>query len=231
VEAHLIPVPECASQQAFILVDENGERTVLWRRDGKLALLPSELKREWITNARVLHVDGYDTAAAATAAEWARAAGVAVVADLDDTYSGVEALLANVDYLIVSRDFPERLCGEAALEKSLPRLQRQYKSRLTAATLGSGGVLAWDGERFRYACAYQVPVADTTGAGDIFHAAFIYGLIYSWPLQRQLEFACAAAALNCTAIGARGKIAAVEAIERLMTSGARHPAVDCGVAI
>ena len=53
-----------------------------------------------------LHVDGFETAAAATAARWARAEGIAVIADLDEIYPGVEDLIENVDYLIVSRDFP-----------------------------------------------------------------------------------------------------------------------------
>jgi sulfofructose kinase len=66
---------------------------------------------------------------------------------------------------------------------------------------------------------------DTTGAGDIFHAGFIYGLLQGWPLPRQLHFACAAAALNCTALGARGGIQPVEDIERLMATGARHASV------
>jgi sulfofructose kinase len=49
-------------------------------------------------------------------------------------------------------------------------------------------------------------------------------LLQDWPPQRQLDFACAAAALNCTAVGARGGIQPVEAIEKLMAMGARHPA-------
>jgi len=67
-------------------------------------------------------------------------------------------------------------------------------------------------------------VIDTTGAGDIFHAGFIYGLLQNWPVQRQLEFACAAAALNCTAAGARGAIKSVHEIESLIVSAPRHPA-------
>jgi sulfofructose kinase len=227
VEAQILSVAGCASQQAFILVDPRGERTVLWRRDEKLAMRPDELNRQWIVNARALHVDGYDTAAATLAATWARKAGISVIADLDDVYSGVEALLANIDYLIVSRDFPQRLCGEPNLRSSLPMLQRRYGSRLTAATLGTEGVIAWDGQQFHTAQAYRVQAVDTTGAGDIFHAGFIYGLLHGWPLQRQLDFACAAAALNCTGPGARGGIKSVEAIEELMTSGSRYPARIC----
>jgi sulfofructose kinase len=95
---------------------------------------------------------------------------------------------------------------------------------LTAATLGPEGVLAWDGEKFHYARAHRVEAVDTTGAGDIFHASFLYGLLQGWPLQRQLEFACAAAALNCTAVGARGGIEPVENIERCMATVAKYPA-------
>jgi len=224
VDTRLLTVPGCSSQQSFILVDPEGERTAVGWRDQRLALQPSELDREWIGHSRALLVDGYDTAAAAQAAEWAHTAGIPVIADFDEAYPGIDALLPNIDYLIVSRDFPRRLCGEPHLEQSLRLLQHRLKCRLTAATLGSDGVLAWDGNRFHYAPAYRVGVADTTGAGDVFHAGFIYGLLRDWPLQRQLEFASAAAALNCTAPGAHGAIQSVEEIESLMAKEDLHPA-------
>ena len=225
VEAHLFTAPGCPSQQAFILVDDGGERTVLWKRDDRLTLRPEELQRDWIVHCRALHLDGHDTAVASTAAGWARAAGVPVIADLDELYPGVEKLLQSVDYLITSRDIPGRLMEELDLRKSLPALRERFGSRLTAATLGEEGVLAWDGKQFHYAAAFCVQTVDTTGAGDIFHAGFIFGLLQGWPLQRQLEFACAAAALNCTAIGARGGIQSVDAIEHLIANGARHARV------
>lgn len=224
VETHLFTASGCASQQSLILVDSKGERTVLTRRDEGLSLRPSDLDREWIVNARALHVDGYDTAAATVAARWARSAGIPVIADLDELYPEVEQLLENIDYLIVSRDFPTRLTGTSTLETALPLMHARYGAQLTAATLGHEGVLAFDGERFHHAAAYRVPVADTTGAGDIFHAGFIYALLKGWPLQRQLDFACAAAALNCTAVGARGGIKTVEEILALIEGGARYPA-------
>jgi len=227
VEAQLITVAGVSSPQSLILVDPEGERTVLCRRDERIALQPSDLDRNWIVNARALHVDGFETAAATVAAGWARDAGVPVIADLDELYQGVEELLEKVDYLIVSRDFPCRLMAEADLESALVRMQLRYGARLTAATLGHDGVLAWDGKQFHQSPAYRVPVVDTTGAGDIFHAGFIYGLLQDWPLQRQLDFACAAAALNCMAVGARGGIQGLEKIENLMATGSRYPAAYC----
>jgi sulfofructose kinase len=108
-------------------------------------------------------------------------------------------------------------------------MQRRYGCQLTAATLGPGGVLAWDGKQFHHAPAFRVPVVDTTGAGDIFHAGFIYGLLQGWPLERQLDFACAAAALNCMASGARGGIQSRETVEDLMATGSRYDTVSQAV--
>jgi sulfofructose kinase len=226
VESQIITVPGGASAQSLILVDGGGERTVLCRRDERLILQPAELRREWIENARALHVDGYDTAAATLAARWAREAGVPIIADLDELYPGVDDLLENIDYLIVSRDFPSRLMREPDLEKALRKMQRRYGCRLTAATLGPDGVVAWDGRHFHSTPAYRVPAVDTTGAGDIFHAGFIYGLLQDWPLDRQLDFACAAAALNCMSVGARGGIQPLAAIENLMATGTRYQSVS-----
>jgi sugar/nucleoside kinase (ribokinase family) len=227
VETRIITVPGGVSPQSLILVDGGGERTVLCRRDERLILHPAELDRDWIINARALHVDGYDTAAATQAAQWAREAGIPVIADLDELYPGVDDLIRNIDYLIVSRDFPCRLMAESDLEKALQKMQRRHGCVLAAATLGEEGALAWDGAQFHRAPAFAVRVVDTTGAGDIFHAGFIHALLQGWPLQRQLDFACAAAALNCMAAGARGGIQPVDVIEDLMATGARHHDAYC----
>ena len=187
IETHLLMAPGCGSQQAFILVDAAGERTVLWKRDHRLTLLPEELVAEWIRNAGVLHLDGHDTAAAALAARFPRGAGVLLVADLDDLYSGVEELLPNIDYLITSRDIPTRLTGNEDLRCSLPEVQRRYGARL-AATLGTDGVLAWDGQKFHYAPAYRVqvvtrPVRGTSFMRDLFMDWYAIGLFNSsWNL-------------------------------------------------
>ena len=145
-------------------------------------------------------------------------------ADLDDLYPGYEFLLQNIDFLITSRDIPARLTNEADLRIALPQVHRRYGCRLTAATLGEDGVLAWDGEQFHFAPSYVIDPVDTTGAGDTFHAGFIYGFLRGWPLPCQLEFACAAAALNCTALGARGGIQPVEKIEQFMATNRKHSA-------
>ena len=92
-----------------------------------------------------------------------------------------------------------------------------------------GTMACWPGMGSTYTTLplIAVPVVDTTGAGDIFHAGFIYGLLQDWPLERQLDFGCAAAAMNCMAVGARGGIRAVEIIEEFMETGVRHDPAFC----
>lgn len=226
VEAHWIVASGCPSQSAFILVDEtSGERTILWQRDAHLEILPQELDQNWVTRARLIHLDGHDCAAAAQAARWARQAKIPVTADVDNIYPGIEVLLQNSNYLISSRDFPVRLTGEPDLFVSLPQISRRYGCKVSGATLGDEGVLAWNGKRFLYCPAFDIKTVDTTGAGDIFHGAFAYSLIQGWDLWRALEFSSAAAGLACTAPGARGAIAPVEKIEELVRHGGRRKPV------
>jgi len=222
VESHLFRVGGCQSQRAYILVDEDsGERTILWTRDKRLEVRPEELRREWITSASALMVDGHDTAAATQAARWAREAGIPVILDIDRAYPGIQALLEASGYVISTGEFPTRLTGEHDALKALREMQKQFKCCLTGTTLGKLGVVAWDGKRFYYVPGFVVRAIDTTGAGDIFHGAFLYGMVQGWGVERNLEFSCAAAALACTAVGARDGIAPVAEIEHLMETGER----------
>jgi sulfofructose kinase len=221
VEARWIEIPSCASQAAYILIDQpSGERTILWQHD--------DLPSEWISQTRLLHVDGHPPAPAALAARWAHAAGAVVTADLDNIYPGVEDLLASVDYLMASREFPARVTGIAAITDALVELHRRFGCRVAGATLGRDGALAWDGGSFHYSPGFCIDPIDTTGAGDIFHAAFAFALLEGQRLDQILEFSCAAAALNCTALGARGGIRPLDEIRRLMREGQRHPAAFDG---
>lgn len=222
VETRILTVDDASSPQSLILVDGSGERTVLCHRDPRLTLQPEDMERKWITSARALLVDGYHTTAAITAATWAREAGIPVIADLDVIRPGINDLLPLVDYAFASRDFPTAMTGEPDLKKALASLHEQFHCRLVGVTLGQDGILTWDGEQAIQRPAYRVSAVDTTGAGDLFHAGFVYGHLQGWPLERQLDYACAAAALNCTRAGARGRIGTVDEISQLMTGDKRY---------
>lgn len=211
------------NQFACILVDQRtGERTVFWDRDPRLGVTPRELKPQAITTAQLLHVDGCDLEASIQAARWARRARLPVVADLDTVYKRVEKLFPYIDYLIASANFLPAVTGEPDPFKVLEFIAREYKVHAPGMTLGREGALVFSAGRFFYSPGFVVETVDTTGAGDVFHGAFIYALLAGWDMDRILDFANAMAGLNCTALGARGGIKTQAEAERLMTTGARH---------
>jgi len=211
------------TQYGHIFVEQKtGERTVFWDRDARLTVTPRELTESAVTSARVLHLDGCDIDAALKAARWARRAAVLVVADLDTVYKKVESLFPYIDYLIASTKFLPTLTGQDDPFQVLAYMAHEYKMKAPGMTLGRDGALVHYAGRFYYSPGFVVETVDTTGAGDVFHGAFIYGLLEGWEISRILDFANAMAALNCTALGARGGIKTRSEAEKLMAMGARH---------
>ena len=201
LELHVREVEGASSQTAIILLEEGvGERTILWRRDPRLQYPVAELRREMITGARILHLDGCDTAASLQAARWAREAGIPVVIDIDEVYDdSTHELLGLVDYLIAGSDFAPRDDGDDAVR----RLADRYGCPVVGITRGAEGALFVNHGEIMKSPAFRVPVADTTGAGDVFHGAFIYGVLQKWNLADIIRFAHAVAAMKCMQIGAR----------------------------
>jgi sulfofructose kinase len=213
----------CPNQTAYILIDRTtGERTVLWRRDDCLRLDPSSIRPEQITCGRLLHIDAHDTLAVARAAEIARQHKIPVTVDVDTIYHGFDRVLPNVDYLVASSEFPVQWTNERDPFKALVTIQDEYHIPVAAMTLGAHGALARVDGKFIYSPAFVVNCVDTTGAGDVFHGAFCYAVLQNMPMREALEFSNAMAALNCTALGARGGIATIAEAKALMQRAERR---------
>jgi sugar/nucleoside kinase (ribokinase family) len=218
---HVKRVEGAQNQFAIILVDATtGERTIIWKRDDGIAITPEEVPAEAIAKGRFLLLDGHDAPAAARAAEMAKEMSVGVVIDAESVKPGTAEMVAASDYVVCSSRFPEAFTGESDLKQALKRIGTMGPG-CVAATLGKDGALCLLDGRFTESRGFKVDCVDSTGAGDVFHGAFIYGLVKGWDIEKTLEFSNAAAALNCTAIGARGGIAALERIFDLMNTGSR----------
>lgn len=199
-------VAGASNQIAFIIIDApTGERTIIWDRDERLSYSAGEAPLLMAARGRVLHLDAHDPAACALMAAEARSSGTIVSADIDNIYEGLQELLPLVDVLISAKEFPHRLTGIRDERASLVEIKARYGCRIVGMTLGTGGALLYCEGEFLESRAYQVPggCRDTTGAGDAFHAGFIYGLLGGEEIETSLQFANATAALKCRALGAR----------------------------
>ncbi len=213
----------CPNQSAYIVIDRStGERTVFWRRDDCLRLEPDSITPEQIVGSRLLHIDGHDTSAVERAARIAHEHGIPVTVDVDTIYHGFDRVLPYVDYLIASTNFPEQWTNERDPFRALELIQKEYGIKVAAMTLGAHGSLALEDGRFHYSPAFVVNCIDTTGAGDVFHGGFCFGVLAGWPIGRILDFSNAMAALNCKALGARGGIRTQADAEALLAHGERR---------
>jgi sulfofructose kinase len=211
------------NQIAVIIVDQKtGERTVFWDRHPNLGVSPEQFSPTAICTARILHLDGCDVEACCQAARWAKASGIPVVADLDTVYKKVERLFPLIDYLIASANFLPALTGDDDPFRVLEYMSREFHIPAAGMTLGRDGALLYTQGRYVYSPGFVVETVDTTGAGDVFHGAFVFGLLAGWDVDRILDFSNAMAGLNCTKLGARGGISTRAAAEKLMATGRRH---------
>jgi sulfofructose kinase len=208
--------PNATNQFATILVDgTTGDRTILWNRDDRLMYREGELRKEEVCCGKLLHLDGHDIHAAIQCARWAKEEGIPTVVDLDKVEPFTSELIKEIDFLVTSSRFPGLYTGISDREKAFLELQKQTRGFL-CATLGRLGSMAWVNRKFFYAEGFNIKAVDTTGAGDVFHGGFIYGLLQNWEVEKMLRFANAAAALKCLDLGGRRGIPPLEKTQRFM---------------
>ena len=197
--------PGKRSPIAYCWVDApTGKRSVAWTRGDLPELEPAEIPAEMIAQARVLHLDGHQTAAALAAAKLAKEHGVMVNIDAGTLLPGLEELLEYVDILITSAEIARQLTGEDDPDRALRKLG-SIGAEVTGLTMGDTGslVLAPDGGILRCPAFKLDKVVDTTGAGDVYHAGFAVRYAETRDRMESMRFASAVAAMKCTKLGGR----------------------------
>lgn len=208
------------NQVAFIIIDaRSGERTIIWDRDERLSYSREEAPVKIAAEGRVLHIDAHDPPACTAMAQAARAGGTIVTADIDNIYEGLPELLPLIDVLITSAEFPHRLTGIKDERASLIETKARYGCPIVGATLGARGALIYVDGQFIETSAFEVPggCRDTTGAGDAFHAGFIYGMLRGEDLESSMKLGNAVAALKCRALGGRTALPTEDELREFVT--------------
>lgn len=192
------------SQTAFIVANRrNAKRTVFWKRPSVRELKSREVLPALIEKSAFLLVDGLMAGASAYAARIAGKKGIPVMLDAGRVRPGMMGLAELSDYIVCSEEFAKDLA--ATPRKALKELAR-FKPVAATITLGNRGSITWTGGEVFRQRAFKLKAVDTTGAGDVFHGGYIYGLLRGWDIRRTVEFASALAALKCLKPGGRAGI-------------------------
>lgn len=206
VDVSLVHRAQGTSAFSFVCVNRlNASRTLHNFHDRLPALQFKQDEQDYITQARFLHLDGTMYANAVKAAAIARENHVTVSLDGSSMQKDNQLninLAKMADILIMNEHYPCRLMEDDNRERALLRIAR-FGARIVISTLGEKGCVAVvDGQIVRFG-AYHVEAVDTTGAGDVFHGAFLRALELGFPLEQAIRFSSAVSAIKCLSPGGR----------------------------
>ena len=209
-----------------ILLDDSGERTILVvpTLPSPPPLTDSALAALRTTRLAYTAPHGRDWFAPVAGAVHSGGGLVAVDVEASSPVTGAElqAVLRQCDLIFCNRRGLALATGSDDPERGAQALV-EHGARCVAVTLGADGAYAAvRADSSAVTCqvaGHVVPVADTTGAGDCFHAAFMKGWLAGWPLDRALKFANAAAALSVQRVGARAGYPTETEVEQFLVNG------------
>ncbi len=192
---------------------KGGQRTIAMHR--QVGLRPSDFRLADLPRPRLIHLDGRDLEANLKIARWGRKIGAAIVIDVGSMRNDVTPLLPLIDHLVVADAFALPFTRARTARGALQRLA-EFCSGTIVVTEGTNGSVGYDGDSVVHQPAFRVPSVDTTGAGDSFHAGYLYGLHSGWSLAKRLEFGAATSALKCTKPGARAGAPTLPQVQRFL---------------
>ncbi len=202
--------PGRTSSTACVLVRQSdGARAIVYSPGDAPELVEKDLPRDIIRTIKILHLNGRHPAACLAAAHFAKICGVKVSFDggADRYRPELRALIPLCDICIVARDFAVKYTGLGEVDAAAHALLDQGVG-LVVITAGMHGswVYPAGGPSFHQPAFPMPTVVDTTGCGDSYHGAFLFGLLRKYPLHETAALASAVAALNSQALGGRAAL-------------------------
>jgi len=193
---------------SYIIVNsKNGSRTPLTYHPTNLTI--DNINED--INPDIILLDGYEYKIASILLD--KYQNAISILDAEKNTEEVINLSKKVDYVICSKSFLEKITDmkidKDNVFKALDKVKKNYKNLIV--TLEEDG------------CCYnnkiipsiKVKAIDSTGAGDIFHGAFVYGLTKKWNIEKILRFSNIAGAMSVTRLGSRNSVFDLKQVEEV----------------
>lgn len=225
VELEVETDPVNPSPLSLIIVDsQTGARSINFR-PGCSFSYGADVPRHVLEGAEMIHLDGFFPDAAFQAAEFGRSSGKTVSLDAGMMFPELGELVKDVDVFIPNVSVARELSGEGLPADCLRKLG-EMGPRTVVITMGEEGSLGREGAETVRLDAVEVDVVDTTGCGDAYHGAFLYGELKGWDLRSKMLFAGAYAALKATRLGGRKGLPVLAEMKGFLRDLAIELAID-----
>lgn len=190
---------------SFILINKkNGSRTVF----NVATEHPALKKLNYDFTPDIIFTDGHDYGATQNAIS--KYQNAISVIDAGRVTPELLELCKYIKYIVCSKGFAETVTGmkfdfnnPQSLVNIYTKLQDKYPNSNLTITLEEHGCLYTSGNEIKIMPGLKLTPVDTTGAGDIFHGAFTYGLANGFDMDKIVTFANIAAGLSVTKMGSR----------------------------
>lgn len=192
-------------------------RSILFHPGTAPMITKEELPVDYIQNARYFFIAHLDQVTV-QAVRIAREAGVKIVIDADSYIENLEEAIPLIDVFVGSEFLYNKLFDNMNYEENCRSIMERGPE-IVVFTLGEKGCVGISKEGFFEHPAYHVEVVDTLGAGDVYHGAFIAGLLQGWSAKETALFSSAVSAVKCTRIGGRAGIPDMNTVIGFMKTG------------
>lgn len=192
----------------------NGSRTILTYR-------PSMMKMDDVNidiKPDIILVDGQEYEMSKKVIE-ENPNAIAII-DAGRDRKEVKDLCYMCNYVVCSKEFMELVSGititdQPSLENAFIKLENEFQTNIIVTLESDGCAYRNNDNNIVIIPSIKVKAVDSTGAGDIFHGAFTYGIAQNWPMEKVLKYANVAGAMSVTRIGGRNSIFTLKEMEEV----------------
>ncbi len=198
--------PNHVTASSYIIANrENGSRTIFTYRPSSIKMTDVDIAIE----PNIILIDGQEPELSRKVIE--KYPNALSIIDAGRTKREIRELCKIVDYVVCSKDFAEKISGVAifetdSLEYAFRKLEEEFHTQIVITLEAAGCAYRNEEGKVEIVPSLKVKAVDSTGAGDIFHGAFTYGIAQNWPMPKVLRFANLAGAMSVTRIGGRNSI-------------------------
>lgn len=199
--------PDHITTSSFIIANmENGSRTILTYRPSAMVMKDVTLDFE----PDIILIDGQEYEFSKKILT-ANQKAISII-DAGRPVEEVIELCHMVDYVVSSKEFAEEVTGITLIEDDMESFKQLYLKMETifqtniVVTLEAKGCLYRYQNKIKLMPSLKVKAVDSTGAGDIFHGAFTYGIANNYDYEDVLKIANIAGAISVTRVGSRNSM-------------------------